>query len=264
MEFEFATNPTVADLSKVPEQFRGLYAEGEGGYVLNDQFKGVSTAVDGLNRSLKAARRDADEAKRNRPDISGFAQIGQLVGLEGDDATNADTLKGAIEKLIGESKNGQVNWDKMKGDLQRGFQTQIAAKDGELQTMSKSLQKYLVQTAAVQAIAGQKGVPELLLPHIAAKTKVLKEGEDYVVRVVDEAGDPRGNASGGFMTVEDLVKEMKASAVFGRAFESEASNGNGMRQQNVNRNPGNQKTELTATQKIAAGLAKRANGNGNR
>jgi len=257
MEFEFLKNPTVESIDKVPEQFRGLYAEGEGGFVLNDSFKGTAGAIDGLNKSLKAARRDADEAKKNRPDLSGFAAVGQLLGLEEEDATNPETLRAAVEKTISESKDGKVNWDKMKKDLEKGFQAQLQGKDGELQSMSKTLQKYLVTTAAVQAIAAQKGVPDLLLPHIQARTKVVKDGEDYVVRVVDESGDPRGNASGGFMTVEDLVKELKAHATFGRAFESETPSGSGVKPGTGQQKPNGQRQELTPTQKIAAGLAKR-------
>lgn len=257
MEFEFLKNPTVESIDKVPEQFRGLYAEGEGGYVLNEGFKGTAQAIDGLNKSLRAARRDADEAKRNRPDLSGFTQVGQLLGLEGEDATSPETLKQAVERVISESKDGKVNWEKMKRDLERGFNSKLESKDTEIQTMSKSLQKYLVTTAAVQSIASNKGEPDLLLPHIQAKTKVVKEGDEYVVRVVDESGDPRGNASGGFMTVEDLVKEMKASPVFGRAFESEAPSGTGVRPNSTNRGPAPQGKEMSPTEKIAAGLAKR-------
>ncbi|ANT45247.1 structral protein [Xanthomonas phage Xoo-sp2] len=257
MDFEFLKNPTVDDVAKVPEQFRGFYAEGEGGYVLQDSFKATAGAVDGLNKSLKAARRDADEAKKNRPDLSGFAAIGQLLGLEGDEATNAEALQSAVNKVLGESKDGKVNWDKMKRDLEAGFNTKLQAKDGELATMSKSLQKYLVNSAAVAAIAAHKGVPDLLLPHIAARTKVIRDGEDYVVRVVDESGDPRGNASGGFMTVEDLVKELKGHATFGRAFESEAPNGGGKPPGSGNKPPANKPGEMTSVQKIAAGLAKR-------
>jgi hypothetical protein len=257
MDFVFGENTTVADLNKVPEQFRGLYTQGEGGYVLQDTYKGVVGAVDGLNRSLKASRKEADEARKGRIDPSQYSAIGQLLGLEGDDAHTADAIRAAVEKTISESKDGKVNWDKMKQSLEQGYKKQLEGKDGELQTMNKTLQKYLVSNAAVSAIAANKGVPELLLPHITSQTKVIKEGDDYVVRVVDAAGDPRGNASGGFMTVEDLVKEMKSSAVFGRAFESEGKSGTGM-------NPGSGKQhvppkqgERSANDKIAAGLASR-------
>lgn len=257
MDFEFLKNPAVDSIDKVPEQFRSMYVEGEGGFELSESFKGSASAIDGLNRSLKAARRDADDAKKNRPDMSGFAQVGQLLGLEGDDALDPETLRGAVERTISESKDGKVNWDKMKRDLEGGFNSKIQAKDGEIQSMGKTLQKYLVTTAAIQAVAAHKGVPDLLLPHIQARTKVVKDGEDYVVRVVDETGDPRGNSSGGFMSVEDLVKELKAHATFGRAFESEAPSGHGVPPGGGQRKPGQQKTELTPTQKIAAGLARR-------
>jgi hypothetical protein len=257
MEFEFLKNPTVETIDKVPEQFRGFYAQGEGGFVLQDSFKATAGAVDGLNKSLKAARRDADDAKKNRPDLTGFAQIGQLLGLEGDDAVNAETLKAAVERTLGESKDGKVNWDKMKKDLEKGFNTKLQEKDGELQGMGKTLQKYLVTSAAVQAIAAHKGVPDLLLPHVHSRTKVVKDGDEYVVRVVDEAGDPRGNASGGFMSVEDLVKELKSSPTFGRAFESEGTSGNGVRPGSTQKVPPAKPGEKSATQKIADGLAKR-------
>lgn len=124
--------------------------------------------------------------------------------------------------------------------------------------MSKSLENYLVTTAAVQALAAAKGSAELLLPHIQARTKVIKQGDEYVVRVLDEAGDPRGNGAGGFMTVQDLVKELKGHPSFGRAFESEAPTGSGTR----GRTSGNpapalmQPADMTPIQRIAAGLSK--------
>lgn len=257
MEFEFQKNEVIDSLDKVPEQFRGFYAEGEGGFQLNENFKPTASAIDGLNRSLKAARRDADEARKSRPDVSGYKQVAEILGLEGDEAIAPENLRAAVEKVLSESKEGKVNWDKMKQTLENGFRNQLQAKDGEIQTMSKTLEKYLVTTAAVQSIAAAKGVPDLLLPHIQARTKVVKEGNEYVVRVIDEAGDPRGNASGGFMTVEDLVKEMKASPVFGRAFESEAPSGSGMAPGTGQRRPAPQNQEMTPTQRIAAGLAKR-------
>jgi hypothetical protein len=257
MDFVFGENTTVADINKVPEQFRGLYAQGESGYALKDDYKGVVGAVDGLNKSLKASRREADEARKSRIDPTQYAAVGQLLGLEGDDAASADAIRTAVEKTISESKDGKVNWDKMKQSLEQGYKKQIEGKDSELQTMNKTLQKYLVSNAAVSAIAANKGVPELLLPHITSQTKVVKEGDEYVVRVVDAAGDPRGNASGGFMTVEDLVKEMKSSAVFGRAFESESKSGTGMQPGAGKQHVPPRQGELSANEKIARGLASR-------
>lgn len=257
MEFEFATNGTVKDLNLVPEQFRGLYAAGTDGFVLSEGYRGVATAVDGLNKSLKAARRDADTYKKGVVDLTPFGEIGQLVGLEGDDVTNPVALRTAVENVIKSSKDGAVNWDKMKGDLQKGFQTQLTAKEGEIQGMNKTLVKHLITSQAVTAIAANKGAPELLLPIISSQTKVIREGEDYVVRVVDAAGDPRGNAAGGFMSVEDLVKEMKASPTYGRAFESESQTGTGFKPGAGQHRPAPKQGELSANDRIAKGLAAR-------
>lgn len=256
MEFEFAKNETVEAIDKVPEQFRGFYAQGENGFAINEAFKPTAQSIDGLNKSLKAARRDAAEALKNRPDVSQYGELGQLLGLE-ENPTDPVALKEALEKTLRQSKDGQVNWDKMKGTLEQGFKTQLSAKDQELQTMGTTLQKYLVNSAAISAIAANKGVPEILLPHIQAKTKVIKEGDEYVVRVIDDSGDPRGNNSGGFMSVEELVKELKASPVFGRAFDSETQQGSGTKPGAGQVKAPPRQGELSANEKIAAGLAKR-------
>lgn len=256
MEFEFAKNPTVVSLETVPEQFRPFYADTGEGFALADTYKGTATAIDGLNRSLKAARRDADEAKKNRPDVSAYAELGQLLGLE-ENTTDPVALKDAMENILKQSKDGQVNWEKMKTQLKAGYEQQLGSKDKEVQGMRATLEKHLIGSEAVRAIAAAKGVPELLLPHIQAKTKVIQDGDSYVVRVLDEAGDPRGNASGGFMTVEDLVKEMKGSPVFGRAFESEAPQGNNTKPNTSSQRPAAQQQAKTAMDKIKAGLSKR-------
>jgi hypothetical protein len=257
MEFEFGKNATVESLDKVPEQFRGLYSQGEGGFVLGETFKGAASAVDGLNAALRRARKDAEDAKKNRPDMSAFQPLAQM--LEVEEAT-PDALKMAIEGLldkVSKGDQGKVNWEKMKQGLEKAHSDALKAKDGELGAMHSTLVKHLVTGEAVRAIATHKGVPDLLLPHIAARTKVIKDGNEFVVRVVDEAGDPRGNASGGFMTVEDLVKELKAHPTFGRAFESEAPSGSGTRPGSTTGKPPAQSQSLSPVDRIAAGLRAR-------
>lgn len=258
MEFEFATNTTVDNLDKVPEQFRAMYQAGEGGqFLATETLLPVMKAIDGLNKALKASRRDADEAKKNRQDAGQFKALGQLVGLEPEEVT-ADALKSGIEKALAESKEGKVNWDKMRKDLEVGFSSKLKQKDEELEAMTRTVQKYLVNSSATAAIAANKGVPELLLPHIEAKTKVIKEGDGYVVRVVDDASDFRGNAVGGFMTVEDLVKELKGHPVYGKAFENDVPPGAGVRPSTGPRAPVQQgNRSLSATDRIAMGLQKR-------
>ena len=83
--------------------------------------------------------------------------------------------------------------------------------------------------AAVAAIAAAKGVPELLPPHVQKHVKV---DENYNVQVVDAKGDPRVNGKGEPLSISDLIAEMKATEVYGRAFEGSGQSGSGMRPTN--------------------------------
>jgi hypothetical protein len=255
MEFDFNKAHQVESLETVPEQFRGAYvenSEGEG-YVINPTVKPMAEAIVGLNSALAKARK---EAKGNRGpsaeellEPTGFKSIDEL-------SEHMTALKEQLEK----AGEGKINLDKMKADMQKAFDRQLAEKDQAISGMSSSLERYLVEKEAISAISKAKGIPDLLFPHIRSQTKVVRDGDDYVVRVVDADGEFRGDGKGGFMGIGDLVSELKSSPTFGRAFESEAPRGGGAppRQQP----PGNfqqrqQNVELSPTQKIARGLQKR-------
>lgn len=255
MEFEFDKNSTVDALEVVPEQFRGLYSPVDGGFAVSEPFKPITTALDGLNRSLRAARKDAETAKKGKVDLS---PIASLLAIDGD--VSVDVVRAKVEELqtaLSKGDAGKVNWDKMKTDLEKGYNTKLAEKDGAITKMQSTLERFLVDKEAVSAIAAAKGSPELLLPHIKAQVRVVADGEDFVVRVVDGSGDPRGDGKGGFMTVADLVTEMKAHPTFGRAFESPGQQGSGLKPGSTTRQPGQQSQPRSSIDKIAAGLAKR-------
>lgn len=86
-----------------------------------------------------------------------------------------------------------------------------------------------IRAAAVEAIAAEKGVPELLLPHVQQNTRLRETDEgNFLVEVVDAQGNVRiGDSKGTPMTIAQLVAEMKSSPVFGRAFEGSGSTGSG-------------------------------------
>src|SRR5262249_48617114 len=107
------------------------------------------------------------------------------------------------------------------------------------------------------ALVAEKGNPVLLLPHIKQMTKVVADGENYVVRIVDGQGNLRVNGTGSDMTISDLVKEMKGDKNFLGGFESDAKGGTGSPQNN--QNPGLRRTtgEKSSMDKIGAGLAAR-------
>jgi len=55
----------------------------------------------------------------------------------------------------------------------------------------------------------------------------VEDSGELVTRVVDQAGNPRVNGKGEYLSIKDLVSEMRESEVFGRAFEPSGTTGSG-------------------------------------
>ena len=214
MEFDFEKNSTVDDIAVVPEEYRGVYVKGEDGkYAIGDAYKAVVGAVVGFSKTVKNVRKENDTLRRGQVDLAPWKGLGAVLNVDGD--VTPEALKTAAESLIEKAKNGgefKTNLAKMKEDMERAQATALAAKDTELTAMQTTLTKHMVTSAAVQAIAEEKGTPALLLPLISERARVVKDSDGaYVVRVFDDAGEARGDGKGGFMTVAQLVKEMKGS-----------------------------------------------------
>ena len=82
-------------------------------------------------------------------------------------------------------------------------QTELAKREESAKTLRAQLERHLVDAAAATALAAAEGNTELLMPHVKAKTKVIEENDEFVVRIVDAAGNPRVNATGEFLGSPD-------------------------------------------------------------
>lgn len=261
MEFDFSKNETVDSLDTVPEQFRGVYSEGQDKkFTLNPTFKGIATAIDGLNGALRNERKSTT-ALKGQKDVA--AVIKETFGLD-----TVEEVKAKIDELTGQvAEKSKVDPAKIKADIEKAFSTKEDGYKADKAKMQATLDKYLVDSAGLSALAGAKGNAKLLMPIIKSQAVVVPEGDEYVVRIKDPAGDYRGNGAGGFMTVEDLVKELKASSDYGVAFESDALSGGGkptgqqqQQRQTQQRQAAKDDGDKTPAQMIAAGLQARRNG----
>lgn len=250
MEFEFTP---VESIDKVPEQFRGLYAQGEDGkFVVNETYKGVAEAVTGLNRSLKAARA---EAKARTPvDLAPLADFGKTP----EEIKAGITAKmQELQDQLAKGGDAKLNLDKVREDMTRAHQADLQKHTTRAQALQNQLYGLLVENSANSAVAEMKGVPELLLPFIKNQVKVIEEDGQFNVYVVDSAGDRRySGITGQPMSIKELVAEMKANEKFGRLFESEAPAGGGMPPRSGSTPPRTPGKVMTANEKIAAGLNK--------
>lgn len=258
MEHDF-TQP-VADIATVPAQFQPLYeeteVEGKKSFNLkrDDITKGAVEAIVGLNTALKASRAEFKANKGKAVDLSPLAEYGE------DPATILAAFTKTKEELTAKgSDDVKRQIDKIKSDLASGHATELTAAQKRNEALTSQLYGHLVESEAITAIAGAKGVPELLLPFVKQQVKVNEADGKLQVMVVDAAGDPRYSGTSGLpMTIKELVAEMKANTQYGRLFDSEAPAGGGTPPGGPG-NPGKpgMKTEnMTPVDKISAGLAK--------
>jgi hypothetical protein len=276
MEFDFSKHGTVDTLDTVPETYRGLYAEaaaedGKKVFKISDAAKGIVEAYTGTNGALVKARGDLkaanEESASRRVTKKSVLELAKGLGIEDvNEDEPIGSLKTFVDGLVEKVKGGadiKINLDKIKQDAEKRLAEAIEGERAKNVKMQGALERYLIDQQATSALAGAKGSVELLLPHVKAHTKVVADGEDYVVRVVDPQGDFRSDGKGGFMTVAGLVAEMKTQEAFGRAFESEKATGTGARpgsmERPVRRDPN---ADMSATDKIAAGLKKGSYGRG--
>ena len=209
---KFEVQKIVSDIEAVPELLRGFYEERDGKFHLQD--------VTALRNSMTNAKRERDEAKKRASHIEKWERIGKSPD---EIAELLEAQKKAEEDKL--SKAGE--WDKLRAQMNEKHAAEIKAREDKLAAKDKAIERYLIDSQATAAIAAAKGVPDLLLPHVQRQVRVIEDNGEFVVRVVDAKGDPRVNGKGEPLTISDLVSEMRASDIFGRAFESSTNSGGG-------------------------------------
>lgn len=256
---DFDFSPTLDDIADVPKEFQPLYAKGgDGKFALNAALAkklDVSPLSGALDKERKA-RKDLEKH------LTSWKGIGALLGsddpeavrklLEEEDGEESDDDDADPGKKA-KGKLDKRTMQKLKADAEAAVAKVKGEYEGKLNSLQSVLKKQMIDGEAKAAIAEMKGVPDLLLPHVREKCLLMEEDGVYVVRVVDAEGDPRGNGKGGWLTIKDLVAEMRQSEVYGRAFEGEGRSGSG-KQPNAGNRDGGQK--LTSMQKISKGLSR--------
>ena len=205
---------SAEELAGLPEGIRGFYEEKDGAFVL-----GVDGIEDtsGLKSALEKERKTARELEK-------LARQYQGLGKSPDEIAAMVKAQEEAERARLEQRG---EFEKLKAQLLESHKKELAARDEAIQKMKGTLESYLVDAAATEAIAAAKGIPQLLLPHVKSAVKVIEEDGKYQVRVVGPDGSPRMNAKGEFLGIKDFVSEMRESEVFSRAFEGTGTTGSG-------------------------------------
>ncbi len=167
----------------------------------------------------KALEKANKEAQKRRQDLKKYEELQEGFGVE-----SVDDLKERLEKQRqaeekAASKEGDI--EKVRRSLETQHQKQLQEYETQLETMTNSMRRHMIEAEATRAISQHEGVPRLLMPHIKESVKFSQaDNGEWAVRVVDEDGDPRFNTKGEYMSINDLVAEMRESEDFGLAFKA--------------------------------------------
>lgn len=204
----------IESLDDVEEAFRGLYVEKDGKFHLDaDGIEDTS----GLRSALAKERKRADDAEKQK-------KAWERSGKTPEEIEALIAAQSEREQTEAEKKG---EWDKLKAQMNTAHEAALKAKDDQISAMRRTLEKHLVDAQATAAIAAEKGVPDLLLPHVQRHVKVVEKDGEFVVQVVGADGGQRVKGDGSPLGIADLITEMKTNEIFGRAFEGSGQSGSG-------------------------------------
>jgi len=250
----------------IPSDAQAFYEKGaDGKYAISAAVRPLVDTLMGVVAGIRDERGKVkslnEENKNHRLALKPFEDLAEELGVKSvDGKALSEILSEHVRELAGAVKNGKevkINLDKIQAQYKADQDKATKAAADQNTNMKKTLEKHLVDNAALAALAEHKGNNILLLPHIKNQTKVVEENGDYVVRVVDDQGNVRVTGTQGFMTVADLVKDMKTVPAFAGGFESEAAAGTGAKGGNpINKKiiDSKNKDGMSPTDKIGAGL----------
>lgn len=183
--------------------------------------------VDGLKSALQKERSRAETAERG---------LKTFDGIDPEKARKAeDRIKTLQAATSGEKFEAEVQ--ARMTSINEKHRLDLEGSDQEKAVLMGQLQEEIVNARAVAALNKLKGNADLLLPHILARTKVVKvdlgDGKSrFEPRVIDPSNPgqdliTKTPGSTAPMALEELVSTMKENEVFAAGFEDVNASGFG-------------------------------------
>ena len=206
-----------------------------------DLFRLGVTPVEGIELAPVANLRSALQKERS----SAASLKKSLSAFDGITAAQANTAIAELESLKASGGTNQTRdeirseletsylkkFDTDKETLTRKFTSDIESKDGTIGTLTRQLEKHLIENASLSAITEADGSPDLLLPLISQRAKVITlDNGNLGIRILGDDGIERLSPKAGStdpMSIVEFVGELKADSKFGRAFKASGTSGSG-------------------------------------
>ncbi len=219
---------TAEEHGKLGDMIKGEYKTVKVGD--QDMFMLDVTPVNGYELDDVAGLKTA-LGKERTSKTSLETQLSKFKDLDPDAAraalTELEELK-AIDPAKEADKIANTKFENAKSQLTAKHATELTARDERINSLTKTVEELLIDSAATAALAEAKGSVDLLLPHVRKSTRIKEENGKFSVEVIDKDGNVRiGDSKGGPMSIAGLVAEMRSSDTFGRAFEGDGKSGSG-------------------------------------
>lgn len=246
-----ALKAIIEKIEDVPEGVRGEYKEqtAEDGkkFFLLDVSPVNGFELDNVS-SLKTALGAERTAKKKLED-----QVIKFKDIDPDKARDALTRLEeleAIDPTKEADKIANTKFEAAKAQLLKKHSEELEGEKTKSSRYRSKIDRLMIDSVAKSAIADLKGSIDLLLPHVQSQTRVVEDGDDFKVEVIDKDGNVRiGDSKGQPMSIKDLIAEMRNSDKFGRAFEGDGQTGGGKRSSTGGGNPTLKRSQMTAKEK---------------
>jgi len=207
----------IDSLDSVAEPLRALYVPN------GDKFKLDLTGLEdttGLKSALEKERTNARELDKQSKQWKSLGKTPEEITalIEAQSKAETDKLAQAGE------------WDKLRAQQNELHAKAIATMTETVSAKDRAISKNVVDAQAIAAIAAGKGNTDLLMPFVRGALKAVEVDGEYAVRVINDKGDARVDASGNFLSVVDLVAEMRQDTKYGPLFQASGASGGGMSQ----------------------------------
>jgi regulator of replication initiation timing len=212
---------TADEFGELDETLQADYKKQEDGSYKLSLLDGFESADDvtGLKSALRKERENSRAAN---------SELSKLRDQFGDiDVEEYSALKQAAADAEREKLEKKGEYDSLLKQHAEKFDGE-RLKFGERESFLKSvIEKLTIDNAALAALSELGGNTELLLPHVKARVQMVEENGAFEARVMDAEGNPRVGKETTFMSVRELVGEMREQETFASAFKTDAKPGGG-------------------------------------
>jgi len=249
VDFDFSQNLMVKDITLVPEDFRALYAEDKvaGDHKIKSDdptVKGAVAALVGMSKALKARRIE-------KPiDLTPLGEYGR----------NPEEVVTWIKTKVDDyetrlASKAKIDLEKLKTELNAPLLKENHVLKEINGSVTGQLKAVLVDTAIRSALGDKAIDQDLVMPHVKDKLQVSQEDGKFQVFVVDIDGRQRvSGTTAQPLTIDELVKEMRASPKYAPLFKSDAPRGSGSSPGASSTRSLGSEVKLSSLEKISLGL----------